>query len=892
MNKLYLRIVCFISFILSSIIVHAQNLSGFQTTPWQQDNSFIKNRIDFNGYTNYWHNTYTDWFRYGNLFKIAIPEVESTLLQSKIDVAEDLGLPGLLMQEGFISHLFTSRYKILENPSADELDSAIRNGDVLVVINSSTDVGRNLEEKAASLFEWVEEIGSHQLKSADLQPVKAFYMTDGSKKLFVISSSSSEQVKLFLERIRTAREVVEKYRMDKGFFGVSSLLKSVTIEPGHPLEIMGLGMNEGNSWFIFDGYMDFLAQKEIEGWVKEIDLPIVAEVGFPPLYGCKDYEDLQVQDMPGREPWIDFAQKKGGYVFRKVYDPGSENHQYHGVIANAGNKEQIDNENIPFINKTGYLSENLTSSMILFIEKEKPLTRETLWEAILSRREVAVSDKAMFMGPAKYRHAVELLYLDRNYLEDYYYDKVDLKAEVDKYNLLVTVKNYNASPVTGKFDVAVSPAVEVIDLPGSITLQSGEEKQFIIPLQPSKEAMGRTNPVAVNFVSGKKTKRTLTLLDLPPSISIHQLLYSHAPEVAYPVTVHNYTRKNSFPVEVSVFKKNNSQKAVYSQTKTFHAKTASWEEQIFKLTLPPGDYIVRTNALELTAETQIGVGKAEGRPYVYEIDLNGDGINEYRMENDSVQITLLRTGARVIEYIIKSKNDNIFYKGWPEKTADHRRPYRMRGYYPYGGFEDFLGQASMETHRVYEAKITKAEGDYVQVEMKAEYYGNTIRKIFTLYGNTPLVEVRFALVFNDKDANVLGPQPILELGKVHGTEDLFTVPTTKGLKEYRMKKDNHYGQAIQVQEGWNAGQDTREGIAFIGAFPVEQPIFLHMWMNLPHNIDAPHSYVEFQPWTSIIQQSTMYFSYYLWAQSGDWKTSLDELRKRNLISIRKSDDKN
>src|SRR5690554_1330792 len=103
--------------------------------------------------------------------------------------------------------------------------------------------------------------------------------------------------------------------------------------------------------------------------------------------------------------------------------------------------------------------------------------------------------------------------------------------------------------------------------------------------------------------------------------------------------------------------------------------------------------------------------------------------------------------------------------------------------------------------------------------MEAEYYGNTIKKIFTLYGNTPLVEVRFALVFKDKDANVLGPQPVLELGKEHGTEDVFTVLTTKGMKEYRMRPDDYYGQAIEAQEGWNAGQDTKENIAFIGAFP-------------------------------------------------------------------------
>lgn len=891
MNKLQLRIICFLSLFLSFIIVQGQNISGFRTATQQPDNSVITNRIDFNGYTNYWHDTYTNWFRYGNLFKIAMPDVKSNILQSKIDVAADLGLPGLLMQEGFLSNLFKSQYKILKNPSADEFDSAVKNGDVLVVTNPSSELGKNLEEKAASLFEWVNEIGSYQLKSADMHPIKAFYLIQGAKKLFVISSSSSEQVKSFMEEIETAKKVVDKYRMHKGLFGVSSLLKSVTIEQGHPLDLIGLGMNEGNSWFVFNGYMDFLAQKEIEGWVKEIDLPVVAEVGYSPVYACKDYKDLQIQDMPGREPWIDFAKKKGGYVFHSVYDPGAENYQYDGVFVNAGNKEQIDNEDVPFINNTGYLSGSLTSSMILFIEKDKPLTDETIWEAILSRKEVAVSGsgQTMFMGPAKYRHTAGLLYLDKDYLEDYYWDRLDLKAEMDKYNVLVTVKNYNASPVTGKLEVITSPVIEVVDLPGSLTLQSGEEKQFKIPLQPGKNAMGRTNPVAVNFVSGEKTKKTLTMLDLPPCISTHQLLYSHAPEVTYPVTIHNYTQKSDFPVKVSIFKKDNPKKAVYSQTKTFHAKTASWEEQTFKLKCNPGEYIVRANALDLTAETQLGVGKAAGKPYVYEVDLNGDGINEYRMENDSVRITLLRTGARVIEYIVKSKNDNIFFKSWPEKTAAHRRPYRMRGYYPYGGFEDFLGQGSMETHRVYDAKITKPEGDYVQVEMEAEYYGNTIKKIFTLYGNTPLVEVRFALVFKDKDANVLGPQPILELGKVHGTEDVFTIPTTKGLKEYRKKTEDHYGQAIDLQEGWNAGYDTKEDISFIGAFPVEQPIFLHMWMNLPHNSDAPHTYIELQPWTPIIQQSTMYFSYYMWAEGGDWKKGLEELKKRNLISIRKSD---
>jgi hypothetical protein len=210
----------------------------------------------------------------------------------------------------------------------------------------------------------------------------------------------------------------------------------------------------------------------------------------------------------------------------------------------------------------------------------------------------------------------------------------------------------------------------------------------------------------------------------------------------------------------------------------------------------------------------------------------------------------------------------------------------MRGFYPYGGFEDFLGQASMETHRVYDARIIKSNGDYVQVEMETDYYGNRLKKIFTLYGNSPLLEVRFALTFKNPEANVIGPQPILELGEKHGTEDVFIVPTKDGLAEYRMLPEGYYGRAFDIKEGWNAGYDTLGDISFVGAFPVAQPIFLHMWMNTPNNQEAPHYYNEFQPWTPIIQKSTMYFTYYLWGSGGSWQNSLNEMRKRNLITTR------
>ena len=84
---------------------------------------------------------------------------------------------------------------------------------------------------------------------------------------------------------------------------------------------------------------------------------------------------------------------------------------------------------------------------------------------------------------------------------------------------------------------------------------------------------------------------------------------------------------------------------------------------------------MKISALGAESVNQLGVGKAEGSPILTEMDLDGDGVDEYIMENDSVKITLLATGGRVIEYLIKSRNDNALYKIWPIKPVDDKREY-------------------------------------------------------------------------------------------------------------------------------------------------------------------------------------------------------------------------
>jgi hypothetical protein len=887
--KSFLKFILLVIIICNRSAADSQSLSGYQYNgSFNPKQNNVIDKTQFNGYTNHWHDDYKEWIRYGNLYKISVPDVAASIAQSKIDIADDMKVPGLWLQEGFINELLSSNYNVLENPSSTQLEQSAGGGNVLVFVDSVYPAAQMLTDKLPKDSSWGQKLKSHQYNAEGFKQTDAFYLEKGANKIFVVAAPDKPTSIRVKELITNAAVVIKEYDLHKGWFGAETLLKSVTCTQGHPLEVIGKGMNEGNDWFTFDGYMDFLMKEELTQWMKKAGNPVLADVGFSPIYGLNDYKGLQVQDMGGKDKWIDFAHRKGGYVFRPVYDPASNAFTYDGYIAADGNKEQIDNENVPFISATGPLSGDALSSMVLFVKKGEALNKETMWDAILKRREVAVLSEGKMMGPAYFRNTLQLLLLDRVFLEEYFGDRIDLQATTEGYALQVIVTNTYNKAVSGTLDIKLPPEVQWDEMFTNtiLNLPANSSKTFSLKIRPTAAGMDKTNPIVINYKWANKTKSTMTMLDMPPAISVHRLLYGHAPVVKYPVSVHNFSSNNSFPVQVQVFEKGNNSKVVFTTTQTLSAPTGTYSKTVFDLKLSAGDYDVKVSALGVNYTSQLGVGKNEGHAYAYELDLNADGIKEYRLENDSVQVTLLATGARIIEYIVKSRKDNVLFKLWPEKPEDDKRVFRKYGFYPYGGFEDFLGQGSMETHQVYDAKLVKKEGDYVQVIMSTDYFGNRLEKTYTLYGNSPLVEVRFALNFRNPEANVIGPQPILELGKTHGTEDVFMAPDKDGLLTVRMRPEEYFGRLINLKEGWNAGYDTKEDVSFVGAYPVTQPLFLHMWMNHPSNGESHYYYTEFQPWVPIIQKTTMYFTYYLWGAGGSWEEGLKSLRKRNLITER------
>ena len=875
----------------------AQNLDEYKFKgSLHPDENAMTSEFQFNGYTNYWHDIYREWTRFGNLFKIASPNVALTIAQSKVDIAGDMMVPGLSVQEGFLNGLLAESFTLLDQPSTQKLGESLTRSSILVLTDPDTETGKMLTGKLPA-DEWKDKLRSHQFEAKDFTEVSAFYLENGAKKIYVIASKDKELRNRVLTLIDNAKDLLEKYDLHRGWFGTGTLLKSVTITPGHPLEVIGKGMNEGNTWFTFSGYMDYLAQNELDVWLSKVNLPVIADVGAyvgyvhdiaqQAIYGCKNFDGLQPQNMWTIESWLRFAKEREGYTFRSVYDPAAELYHYDGYIAGEGNKEQIDSENVPFVTTTGGLEDDVVPCMVLFVNKGDQITKQRMWDAIMDRREVAVLGNGKMMGPALYRHVLEFLLLDRVYLEEYFGDRISLEASTEGYQLNVNLTNTYTHSVSGTLEIVLPPELKMADgMTTQVSLPAKSSKTLQFRIQPLESAMAKTNPIALHYNWGASKKSALSMLDLPPAISVHQLLYGHAPKVSYPVSIHNFSDEPVFPVKVEVVEKDDPKKVVHTASKSCSAETGTYVDILFDLDLPAGNYSVKVTALGIENLSQLGVGKAVGAPTLTPIDLNNDGVDEYRMENDSVQVTLLATGARVIEYFVKSRNDNVLFKLWPEKPVDDKREFRKRNYYPYGGFEDFLGQGSMETHKVYSAEIIKKEGDYVSVKMTADYYGNILEKTFTLYGNSPLLEVRYAFKFINPEANVIAPVPILVLGKKHWTNDVFTVPEKNGWKEYRMRPEFYVGQVIFPKEGWDSGYDPQEDISFVGAFPVKRPLFLHMFQNLATNPDAHYDFNEYQPWVPIIQKTTSYFTYYLWGAGGKWQNSLQELRIRNLISKR------
>lgn len=138
-----------------------------------------------------------------------------------------------------------------------------------------------------------------------------------------------------------------------------------------------------------------------------------------------------------------------------------------------------------------------------------------------------------------------------------------------------------------------------------------------------------------------------------------------------------------------------------------------------------------------------------------------------------------------------------------------------------------------------------------------------------------------------KSLNIIGINPLVEMGPSTGPEDVYYFPVGDKIEERSPRLEQYYGYLFNITRGWVAGEDTETNVSLVIAYPVDAALFMHYWSNHPDNTPTPYFYTELQPWIRIKTGTTTYFTYYLLGHDGDWKDAVQNLRDLGLETVTK-----
>ena len=198
--------------------------------------------------------------------------------------------------------------------------------------------------------------------------------------------------------------------------------------------------------------------------------------------------------------------------------------------------------------------------------------------------------------------------------------------------------------------------------------------------------------------------------------------------------------------------------------------------------------------------------------------------------------------------------------------------------------EEFIGYPFIGGNTVYDYEIEKSTGNYNRIKVWANIHGSKIEKTITLYGFSEILEVNYRLNDIDKNITVVGINPLIELGRNTGPEDVYYFPVENDSVVKRSPDmSRYYGNTFFLKENWVGGQDTIEGVSLVIGFPLRDVLLMHLWNNHPNNTPTPYYYAEWQPWIKINHETTNYFTYYLIGKQGDYRGGVDMLRNYGLL---------
>jgi len=714
---------------------------------------------------------------------------------------------------------------------------------------------------------------------------KAFVLQLENRLLYISAGYTPAETERLYGYLQAAVDLIHRYTMYKGWMGVHT--NEYLITPAvrtNPYELINKALQVGCTWMAVSGYNDFMLPSDVNQALAEIHLPFVFMSGQygsgGVMYGMEHYPEVQDNTAASCLEW---CKKNQGYYFSHL--PGEERFaaEYHGyVVRSADDQPAIEKLAKPFITNAETIERSTPPSLLLFLEKNEPLNSASIMRAILSRRNAAVFENGALLASKELLNPLRMLILEQEHLCRTFIDFISLDAKIKENRLLITLRNSSERAVEGTLSLHLPPGVANADHAAetTIALNPLESRLLTFTLNSSAAACGKDNPVAVRCCGDFGVVAALTHWDLPHRAELHPLILDSPGPVDYPITLWNSSSVNPFTADLTVTEVKTGRRV---HTETLVENLAPWQKKIVKrkMVLPQGDYLAVVAALGDTVRGQIAVRRFKGKATAHEEDLNQDGVPEIVLQNQNVKATILLTGGRIIEYIIKSRNENLLFKLWPQTPPWHGEPRGALAFYPYGGLEEFIGYPYIAGQIVYEYKIVQASGNFVRVELWANIHGSKIAKTITLPAEGQVLEVRYRLDDMDPSLHVIGINPLIEIGPSTGPEDVYTFPE-KTLVSRSPVLDRYYGAACFLEEGWAAGYDTQMDVSLLIGYPVNDAIYLHMWNNHPNNTPTPYYYTELQPWLAIKPLTTTYFSYYLLGYDGPWPAALEAFKKLGL----------
>jgi len=843
-------------------------------------NSFLKNESEcfsfskggFKGYYGgEWVKLDWIWARALGIIGDSLPDLEGDIKNISLELEEELDVNGLWIEEGFINGILKIGYKErLEFPSVDELEAYKGQSNAFLV---------TLEESPETL-KFCKKIPDHALKAE----LKAFR----DQNLFIILSKRKEKSIEFSKLVEETVKIISKYKFCKGWPGYFSGYYTITPKVEHPLDLISKALKDRCSWILLCGYNDILALNKVKPFLDELSWPFVISAGQPSsdkkavMYKMKYYPNPQDCPLPR---CIKFTKENKGLLFIRYCDVDFEvkDEDFHGYLLSSQEGELAEKLNKPFITSFEGNMGSYPPSMILLIGRDEELNEETLFKAILDKRAIVIFPRGKIFGSSLLSKSLKLLVLEREYLRESFGEDVELEAEFENDHLKVTLLNRSAETLTGELKIQVSSSIKLEVEESTISLKPEEKVERRFPVSFTKMAAARENLALASFTWMRGRVYALTHKAIPEPISTYSILYEEVGDVKVSFTVYNYTRNSSVDVKIEVWSEGNilESRDIKVNVPSWTSKRVETKVSVYK----PSEYLIKFYALGYEKQVKLVASEHEGWVKVRRVDYDKDGLNEIVMENEYVKVTILPIGGRVIEYLLKERNENIFFVIWPKKPDNWKVPGRKAQYWPYGGLEEFLNYPTFDGHVPFKCEVEEEGPTRARVKAKVNVKGNLVEKIFTLYGDSPLLEVRYKLNVNP-EINILGVNPLIELGRRSDMQDVYYFPTVRGVEERRALHTRNYGECFFHSEGWTAGYDTEEDISIIMGFDANQPFLVHLWQNTPSNVASQHCYVEVQPWVKLSPHVDNYFTYYILGYNGHWKDALENFKKLGLLTRR------